>query len=227
MNQTSELRYFPCVEQQKVNSKNKMLHICDCPVCCPLLEAWLDQNSPKQKENRSDNSKKVRFEGSRLPFWQHLPVTDYWKDSYCWSRSISSSGTRRYRTGSGRTHLLPGFNRAKPKRKHAHRSSLCNFPAAHKDSQLLSSAHFCTCLDRRQCMTKTRAPCRLLRMVKIYATTMASFWNRNAPNTHIRPKIHVWAIAVTVKALGRGQKPLWIKIFVHLARSLSLSSWVK
>lgn len=34
----------------------------------------------------------------------------------------------------------------------------------------------------------------------MYATA-ASLLNRKAPNTHIRPSIHIWATAVTVKAL--------------------------
>lgn len=52
-------------------------------------------------------------------------------------------------------------------------------------------------------MTKTSAPCRLLRMVKIYATAVGPSSNKKAPNTHIRPRIHIWAMAVTVKALQR------------------------
>lgn len=60
-----------------------------------------------------------------------------------------------------------------------------------------------TCLDSKQCMMKTSAPCRLFRIVKIYATTVGPSSNRKAPNTHIRPSIHICAIAVTVKALQR------------------------
>lgn len=81
-----------------------------------------------------------------------------------------------------------------------------------------------TCLDRRQCMTKTRAPCRLLRMVKMYATTMASFWNRKAPNTHISPNIHVWAIAVTVKALGRKQNARSAEVRWRIDRKITYLS---
>ena len=60
---------------------------------------------------------------------------------------------------------------------------------------------YLTCLDSKQCMMKTSAPCRLLRIVKIYTTAMGPSSNMKAPNTHIRPSIHIWAIAVTVKAL--------------------------
>lgn len=63
-----------------------------------------------------------------------------------------------------------------------------------------------TCLESRQCMMKTSAPCRLLVMVKIYCTSIGgSSWNKKTPDTHIRPRIHIWAIAVTVKAL-RGEQ---------------------
>lgn len=59
-----------------------------------------------------------------------------------------------------------------------------------------------TCFDSKQCMMKTSAPWRLLRIVKIYATAeLAASSNRKAPNTHMRPSIHIWAMDVTVKAL--------------------------
>ena len=54
-------------------------------------------------------------------------------------------------------------------------------------------------------MTKISTPCRLLRIVKIYAATVVPmyFLNRKEPNTHVRPSRHNWAIAVTVKALQK------------------------
>lgn len=48
-----------------------------------MLAALGSLMGPKQKEKRSDNRRKVRFEGSRVPVQQSLPVTDYWKDWYC------------------------------------------------------------------------------------------------------------------------------------------------
>lgn len=39
MMQNSELIHFPFVVQQKVGLRSEMLHICVCPVCCPLREA--------------------------------------------------------------------------------------------------------------------------------------------------------------------------------------------
>lgn len=91
---------------------------------------------------------------------------------------------------------------------------LCSFLLAsciHTQTHIIKITHmqthiyilYPTCLDSRQCMMNTSAPCRLLRRVKMYATTKESFWNRKAPNTHIRPSMHICAIAVTVKALQR------------------------
>lgn len=39
MIQTSKLIHFPFGVQQKVGLRSEMLHICVCPVCCPLREA--------------------------------------------------------------------------------------------------------------------------------------------------------------------------------------------
>lgn len=86
--QTSEWLYFPFVVQQKAYRRNKMLHIFICTVCCPLREAWMNKNSPKQKETRSDTKLWNVVSLLYSPFWRrcgydtaevvwYLPETDY------------------------------------------------------------------------------------------------------------------------------------------------------